>query len=276
MNIPKLKTHPLVFARLFGLTPAKFDQLVLELAPRWGQAEYRRKTRYPRKIKVGSGRPYRLTFEQMVAMYLLYARTYINHVFLGELFRLDNSRVCRYFRKLEPIMAKRFTPLRIRKINLSAEEILRLIVDATESPTERRQGTGYSGKKKRQTLKTQIVVTPKGKIVHISHTVPGHRHDKKLFDQTRLKLPKHAKLLGDLGYLGATGVSLPHKSSKLKTLTLAQKAYNQKHAQGRIIVEHVFAHLKKWQILAQRFRNPTPSYNQIFTTVCGLRNFATA
>jgi len=276
MNIPKLKTHPAVFSRLFGLTPAQFNTLVAELEPRWQQAEHRRKTRYQRKIKVGSGRPYRLTFEQMVGMYLLYARTYINHVFLGELFRIDNSGVCRYFRKLEPVLKQRFKPLRIRKINLSEQEIIGLIVDATEQPTERRRGTGYSGKQKRQTIKTQIVVNARGHIIHVSRSVPGNQHDKKLFDQTRLKLPRQAKLLGDLGYLGASGVSLPHKSSKLKLLTLKQKAYNQRHAQGRIIVEHVFAHLKQWQILAQRFRNSLDTYHQIFSTICGLRNFAAA
>ena len=89
-------------------------------------------------------------------------------------------------------------------------------------------------------------------------------------------LPQGTKLLGDLGYLGATSVSVPYKSSKLKPLTKRQVTYNQKHAQRRIVVEHVFANLKKWRILAYRVRNPIPTYNHIFSTVCALRNFATA
>lgn len=276
MNIPNLKKHPTTFARLFGLTPAKFDQLVAELLPRWERAEYRRKTRYARKIKVGSGRPYRLTFEQMMGMYLLYCRTYINHVFLGELFQIDNSGVCRYFKKLAPMLARRFQPLHIRRINLSEEKIMELIVDATEQPTERREGARYSGKRKTHTVKTQVVVTAKGTVLHVSRTVPGNRHDKKLFDQARIALPAGVSLLGDLGYLGAGGIALPHKSSKHHSLTASQQTYNQKHARRRIVVEHAIAHLKQWRILAQRFRNPINTYNHIFTTVCGVRNFATA
>ena len=276
MNITKIKTHPVVFQRLFGLNPEQFNRLVHELEPAWHRVEYRRKTSYERKIKVGSGRPYNLTFETMVAMHLMYLRTYIPHLFLGELFRIDNSGVCRYFAKLSPILTKQTLPLRIRRINISEQEIMRLIVDATEQPTERKRGTKYSGKKKTHTIKTQIVVNPKGNILHVSQTVPGNQHDKKLYDQTRLNLPSGAKLLGDLGYLGVTAVSVPHKSSKLKPLTKRQVTYNQKHAHGRIVVEHVFAHLKKWRVLAYRFRNPIKTYNHIFSTVCALRNFAAA
>ena len=276
MNITKLKIHPIVFQRLLGLNPEQFNRLVHELEPAWQRLEYRRKTSYKRKIKVGSGRPYNLTFETMVAMHLMYLRTYIPHLFLGELFHIDNSGVCRYFAKLRPILAKQALPLRIRRITISEQEIMRLIVDATEQPTERKRGTKYSGKKKTHTIKTQIVVNPRGTILHVSQSVPGNRHDKKLFDQTKPSLPHATKLLGDLGYLGARGVSVPYKSSKLKPLTKRQVTYNQSHAHRRIIVEHVFAHLKKWRILAYRFRNPIPTYNHIFTTICALRNFATA
>lgn len=107
-------------------------------------------------------------------------------------------------------------------------------------------------------------------------SVPGNRHDKKLFDQTRLKLPKHTALSGDLGYLGARGVRVPYKSSKLKALTPGQRLYNQKHARGRIVVERVFARLKQWQILAQRFRNRIDTYHQIFTDIALLHNLTLA
>ena len=274
MNIPKLKTHPRTFQRLFGLNPEQFNQLINQLAPAWDKLEYRRKTRHERKIKVGSGRPYRLGFEAMIAMNLLYYRTYINHVFLGELFQIDNSGVCRYFHKLEPLLTRGFKSLRIQKISLSEQEILDLIVDATEQPTERRRGTKYSGKKKTHTVKTQIVVNTRGRILNVSRTVPGNKHDKRLFDETKLSISGRGKLLGDLGYQGVPGLCLPYKSSKLHPLTQTQKTHNQKHALQRVIVEHTFAHLKKWRILAQRFRNPIKTYNKIFTTVCVLRNFA--
>lgn len=269
MNICKLAKKPKVFSCLFGITPEKFKELTKELEPCWLLAEYQRKTARKRKVDVGGGRRYKLSFEQMTAMYLLYARTYMSHIFLGELFRIDDSRVCRYFKKLEPVLHQQMKKNAIKKINLSEEEILKLVVDATEQETERRDGSGYSGKKKRQTIKTQIVVNIKGQIKHISHSVPGNIHDKKLYDQTKLKLPPDS--LGDLGFVGIP-ITLPNKSSKFQKLTKKQKKQNKQHSTIRIVVEHVFAHLKKWKMLSNRFRNALVTYNQKFTIIAGLYN----
>ena len=146
---------------------------------------------------------------------------------------------------------------------------MRLCVYTTEQETEKREGTGYSGKKKRQTIKTQITTDEQGKIHHISPSIAGNVHDKRLFDQCNLSFPEHIPILGDLGYLG-TSLSIPHKSSKLKKLTNKQKQENHHHSQLRTIVEHAFAHLKKWSILKHRFRNTMNHYHQIFTTIAGI------
>jgi hypothetical protein len=149
---------------------------------------------------------------------------------------------------------------------------LKLVVDATEQRTERRKsGSGYSGKKKTHTIKTQIVVDKKGTIRHVSPSVPGNVHDKKLFDQSGVMLPDTAK--GDLGYLG-TDIAIPFKSSKLHPLTQRQKDCNARHSRKRIIIEHVFAALKAYRILADRFRGSLINYHSYFLIVCGLRNFA--
>ena len=42
------------------------------------------------------------------------------------------------------------------------------------------------------------------------------------------------------------------------------------------VVEHVLAHLKKWQILAQRFRNSLDAYHPIFTNIALLYNYRLA
>lgn len=275
MNLKKLLGRPKTFHRLTGLTPGQFTSLAQQVEPLFQEAERRRKARPNRQRKIGAGPKRKLSVPEALFGLLLYYRTYTNHVFLGLTLGIDDSNVGRYFRVLTPLIPKSLLPQRPQQL-LTEEEVARLIVDATEQPTERRRGTGYSGKKKHQTVKTQIVVTPRGKIVHVSRTVPGNRHDKRLFDQTRLKLPPRTKLLGDLGYLGATGVSLPYKSSKLKPLTKQQKLHNQKHARWRIIAEHVLAQLKKFQILAQRFRNQLDTYNQIFTNIALLYNYRLA
>lgn len=270
MNLIKLKQRPQVFARLFGIEPDKFDVLVEQTRPLWMKAEARR-LRHPRKIKKGGGRPYALTLEESVAMLLLYTRTYATHVFLAALFDIHDSRVCRYFGRVRPSVESVFN-LPTKKADLSEEEILKLVVDATEQRTERRRdGCGYSGKKKAHTIKTQIVVDSVGTIRHISPSVHGNMHDKKLFDQSGVILPDTAK--GDLAYLG-TNITVPFKSSKLHPLTLRQKHANTRHSRKRVIVEHVFASLKAFHILADRFRGSLVNYHHYFLIACGLRNLA--
>lgn len=271
MNITKLKQSPKTFSRIFGITPDKFDELLLQIEPLWQKAEVKR-LKHRRKIKKGSGRKYVLTLEQSVAMLLLYTRSYVTHIFLAALFDIHESGVCRYFAKVRPVVESVFD-IPTEKADLREEEILKLVVDTTEQRTERRsRGSGYSGKKKAETIKTQIVISRKNKkITHVSPSVPGNIHDKKLFDDSGVALPSNAK--GDLGYLG-TNITIPHKSSKLHSLTTTQKDFNTRHSRGRIIVEHVFAVLKSYGILANRFRGHLTNYHQHFVIVCGLYNFA--
>src|SRR3989338_7041824 len=272
MNISKLKQSPKTFSRIFGIEPEKFNELVLQIEPLWQTAEAKR-LKHPRKIKKGSGRPYMLSLEESVAMLLLYTRLYTTHVFLSALFDIHESRVCRYFARVRPVVESVFD-IPTEKTDLREEEILKLVVDATEQRTERRRnGSGYSGKKKAETIKTQVIVSKKGRIVHVSKSVPGNIHDKKLFDTSGIHLPDNAK--GDLAYLG-TNITIPHKSSKLRTLTKTQTLFNVRHSRKRIIVEHVFALLKSYQILANRFRGHLSQYHQYFAIVCGLYNFARA
>ena len=273
MNIQKLKQSPKTFSRIFGIEPDAFDELVLKIEPVWQKAEAKR-LRHKRKIKKGSGRPYALTLEQSLAMLLLYTRSYVTHLFLAALFDIHDSRVCRYFARVRPVVESVFQ-IPTEKTDLREDEILQLVVDATEQRTERRSnGSGYSGKKKAETIKTQIVISKKNKkITHVSASVPGNIHDKKLFDDSGVKLPDNAK--GDLGYLG-TNITLPHKSSKLHSLTKAQTLFNERHSRKRIIVEHVFAVLKSYGILTNRFRGHLENYHQYFVIICGLYNFARA
>lgn len=108
------------------------------------------------------------------------------------------------------------------------------------------------------------MVNDHGDIVHISQSVPGQIHDKKLFDTSGVQLPDTAK--GDLGYVG-THLNLPLKAPKLHPLTERQKLRNQRFSRKRIVVEHVFASLKAWRILADRFRGALTNYHHYFLMV---------
>lgn len=279
LNVQKLAKQPKIFHSLCGLTPHEFNSLLKKLESLWQKAEFKRKNWQGRKRKIGGGKKLRLSLEQSLFILLLYYRTYVNHIFLGMIAGIDNSKICKYFRLLNPVLAQIFKVPK-KKVDMAEEEILELIVDATEQDTEKRDGTGYSGKKKRQTIKTQIHVNGKGMVKAVSDSFAGNIHDKKIYDKTKTIVmirgkPKKIEKKGDLGYLG-TECRVPVKKSKNKRLTKAERQFNHKFSKERIIVEHTFAQLKKFRILSTKFRNKFNQHNIIFRNICGLRNFITA
>ena len=274
INLQKLYKRPQVFQRLTGLTPNKFQQLLIRLEPIFKESELKRKKTTNRQRKVGGGRKQSLSLGQALFMLLLYYRTYTNHMFISIVMGIDDSNVCRYFRRIQPLLAQIFR-IPARKIKMSEDEILELIIDATEQDSEKRNGSGYSGKKKRNTVKTQIMITHDGKIKSVSKSVPGNMHDKKLYDNTKAYTNIKVSRKADLGYVG-TSCQIPIKKKKNKQLTKDQKSFNKQFNKTRIGVEHVFAHLKKFNILNHKFRNPIKNYNLIFKNIAGIRNLQLA
>jgi hypothetical protein len=173
LRYKKIKKKPKTFNRLFGVSVSQFEAILSKVAPLWEQkviGSYK-----------GPGRHYKLEVADMTLMILLYYRSYITHEFVGYLFGIDDSRVCRITRKLEPLLAS--VMALPNKKSLSQEEVESLVIDATEQPVERpRKGQKayYSGKKKRHTLKTEIRISRKGRIAHVSKPRPGSVHDFRL------------------------------------------------------------------------------------------------
>lgn len=108
-------------------------------------------------------------------------------------------------------------------------------------------------------------------------TSEGTVHDFKLFQQSRLPLKSQTCVYVDLCYLGIAhshaNIQIPHKASKLHSLTDDQKEENKEKASARICVEHVNAKIKTFQILTQKYRNRRKRFNLRFNLICGLVNF---
>lgn len=123
----KVKNKPTTFNRLFGVSVPQFEMILTKVDPLW-----QRKVigRYKRP-----GRDYKLDVADMILMLLLYYRSYISQEFVGYLFGIDDSRVCRILQRLEPLLAK--VMALPNKKYLSREEAESLIIDATEQPIER-------------------------------------------------------------------------------------------------------------------------------------------
>jgi hypothetical protein len=161
----RLKRTPDTFRQLTGLSPAAFDHLLGQLTPRYQQADARRKARPGRRRKPGAGRKHALSLADRLLMLLIYYRCYVSHAFLGFLFGLDDSAVGRNINPLQPLLAGIFR-IPQRKVEVRKDEIKELFFDATERPRglpKRKQRRYYSGKRKRHTLKAQVVEARKRK-----------------------------------------------------------------------------------------------------------------
>jgi len=290
-----------------SLTVEQFQTLTARLQPLWEHAERERLSRRRRRHAIGQGRKYKLTMlADKLLVPLVFYRFALTDELLGWLVGLDASNVCRLLQRLEPLLEQAADPalglpLRRRlppgaKQSGTWEELVQVcpefaevLTDATEQPRQRpprrSQRRWYSGKRKRHTVKTQVTVTRRGRILAVSRSVPGRVHDYALFQQagTARGLPPASRHYLDLGYEGAPGdyprstFLLPVKRRRNhRRLTRAERRFNRVHARLRILVEHVFSRLKKYAILVQVYRHRIADYNRRFRNVAALVNFRLA
>jgi len=266
-----MQEKPTIFFRISGMTVDMFADLLKRFIPLWKKA-------HKKKPSIGhGGRHYKLLAEDMLLMQLIYYRCYITQEFLGHLFGLDDSRVCRIFKKTTAILSKISDIKPTKKI--PKKEAESLIIDATEQPTNRpqkNQAEYYSGKKKRHTLKTEIRTTLEGKIVAVSKTVPGAQHDFALHKETK-EISKGTRVFVDSGYQGMQHIhratELPYKKPKNRELKEDEKEYNTALSRIRVKVEHIIGDIKTFRITRDTYRNRTiPFHNKVMNIVAYLVN----
>ena len=254
--------------RITGVKHEKFEKITKQLKPAW---------RAVQKRKQVAGRPYGVgELREHLLLLLMYYRTYTTHLFLAQIFKVDEATICRAIQRIAPL-AELVLKIKPEKL-LSENDLQLLIVDATEQRIERpkNQRNYYSGKKHAHTIKTEIVTDSKGRILRVSKPYEGRVHDFEI-RKTEGPLPA-VPILADSGYQGlqnehSAAAILPKKKPKNGSLSASEQARNTKLARCRIVIEHTFAHLKKWNILAACYRGPLSNYPQIFQTIAGLHNF---
>jgi len=88
---------------------------------------------------------------------------------------------------------------------------------------------------------------------------------------------KNKKILVDSGYTGIlrfhSNSALPHKRKKLNPLTKAQKKENRQLASDRVFSENVNAWVKRFKIVADRYRNRRKRFGLRFNLIAGIYNF---
>ena len=135
----------------------------------------------------------------------------------------------------------------------------------------------YSGKKKRHTLKTQVVVNKADRQIICTDFANGKKHDFALFKESKVRIQPETKVSADTGFIGIKKIhansELPIKRSKLKPLTEDDKAYNRSASSERVLVENVIGFLKRFKILSDRYRNRRKRFGLRFNLIAGICNF---
>ena len=141
----------------------------------------------------------------------------------------------------------------------------------------------YSGKKKRHTVKTQLMVNNQGLIIHKAGHKKGKRHDYGIYKKSHPVTPKQVVSAFDLGYLGV-GKDSPEQLSSLpsrkrgsqKDLSHEEKECNHNRSRKRIVIEHTICRMKKHRIIIEEvFRNRLRNYDRVSDIVSGLVNYRT-
>jgi hypothetical protein len=210
----------LLFKSFTGLTVHEFDDIYdKKMAKKYTKHELKRLSkRLNRKRKIGAiGRLFKLDVRDKFVMLLVYYRLYITYTLAGFLFDLDQSNVCRDIQKIEglirecmPIPQKIYLITRRLKTPEEVEKYFPGFIaftDCTEQQIPRpvdkeRRKMYYSGKKKRHTVKNQIMVNNRGYIIHKTNHKKGKRYDYDVYKRNRPVTPKQVVNVIDLGYLG--------------------------------------------------------------------------
>src|SRR5664279_5609691 len=212
------------FQRLAGVSVATFDQMLAQLSGPWAKAQAR---------KLKAGRPWETGgLEDHLLIMLIYYRCYVTQEFIGFFYNVDKSAICRAIKRIERLAKPLFGVKREPRV--SRKEAEALIIDCTEQPIHRPgddavQKRHYSGKKKRHTLKSEYIVTRKGRIASVSSSQPGSRHDLAI-RRAGPNLPRGARAYGDSAYQSYDkehkAIDYPYKKPKGGQLMEEEKEYN--------------------------------------------------
>lgn len=141
-----------------------------------------------------------------------------------------------------------------------------VVVDGSEQPCSKSNDTRierhcFSGKKHLHTFTKLLFVSPQGKIYMMSRSQGGSFNDMGLIALEENHLWRFLSpdeiIIGDKGFQGLHRYNCPSLTPYKKFhgyLTPDEQYFNRDFASIRIVVENVFAQIKKWRCCADRFR----------------------
>jgi len=249
------------------------------------------------KRQKGGGRKHSLkTADEKLFYIMMYLKCYPTFDVMGFYYQVDRAQTNRWVHELLPIIEETLGKeivLPERKIRSVEEfeqlypEINQVFIDGTERPTQRssnneKQKLEYSGKKKRHSKKNLIVSDDDKRILILTDTEVGSKHDYTLFKQSNMGdiLPAKVESILDSGFQGIKtdfpnlGVSMPTKKPKGGELSPLQKLVNKRISKTRVVVEHAIGGAKRFNVVTDVYRSRKPKLDDTFMLLsCGLWNF---
>ena len=292
MNLSKFARNPRAVKALIGLSYQEFLDLLPTFEKAFADIQRERKNR---RRRIGGGRKGTLrTTEDKLFFILFYLKTYPTFDVLGFFFDKPRGRSCEHVHYLMRVVKRalgRELVLPKRKIH-SVEEFLEafpevkdIFGDGTERRIERpkksrRERKTYSGKKKAHTRKNLIVADERKRILFVSPTKSGRRHDKRVLDKMALaeRIPKHVGFFGDSAFQGIQHIHpnacIPKRGTKKRPLTESARANNHVISSFRMVVENAIGGVKRYRVVIDRLRNKLGRFDDDVIEICaGLWNY---
>lgn len=145
------------------------------------------------------------------------------------------------------------------------------------SDHKKKQRKYYSGKKKRHTFKTQLVVNKNSREIVAVEIRNGKVHDFRIFKESEVHIPGANPVIVDSGYQGIQKIhantQLPQKKKKKQELPKEDKRTNKQLARDRVMNEHINGLLKRFKLFAERYRNRRKRFGLRVNLLAGIYNF---
>lgn len=223
----------------------------------------------------------KLSVEDQLLVALEYWREYRTQFHIAGSWGISESSVCRIVQKVETLLMQsgEFRLPGRKQVYQNAYDWKVVLMDVAETPIERpkKQKLYYSGKKKRHTLKAQVVVHQATGQILCTAFDKGRVHDFRLFKQQRVPLMPEQLCLTDKGYQGIAKLHphscTPAKKPRKADLSDSERQQNRLLARIRVTVEHSIRRLKIFRILAERYRNRRKRFGLRLNLIAAIVNF---
>jgi transposase len=97
-----------------------------------------------------------------------------------------------------------------------------------------------------------------------------------MFKESKTHILPKIKISADSGYQGIAKLheksSLPKKKSKKNPLSDEDKKRNKEISSERVLIENVFGELKRFRIIAEKYRNRRKRFGIRFTIIASIFN----